>query len=91
MNQKLFSFIFVGLIIIFLAIFCFKTIQIMDKSMKDKMLLNCAEVYLTDMKNYNDYQHLCTNDNCTTYFVNRINQSIAGFNRCFEIYRNETK
>ena len=58
--------------------------------MKDKMLLNCSEVYLTDMKNYNDYQHLCTNDNCTAYFVNRINQSINGFNKCFEVYRNES-
>lgn len=84
MNQKLFSFIFVGLIIIFLAIFCFKTIQIMDKTIENKYILKCAEIYLTDIKNYNDLQYLCTNDNCTAYFSIRINQSITGFNKCFE-------
>lgn len=84
MNKKLFTFIFVGLIIIFLIVFCFKTIKMMEINIENKYTLKCAEVYLTDIKNYNDLQYLCTNDNCTTYFINRINQSIVGFNKCFE-------
>lgn len=84
MKEKLFTFIFVGLIMVLLIIFCFKTIKMMEKNIENKYILKCAEVYLTDIKNYNDYLYLCHDDTCTIYFTNRINQSITGFNKCFE-------
>ena len=54
--------------------------QIFENNMK----ISCSIGSLEKINYYADMEKLCHNDNCTQYFVQRMNNSIQEIDRCLK-------
>lgn len=79
--KKIFAIIIFILIIVLMIVCMIKIGENAEAIIRG----NCAIIYLSDVSDSTDLMQLCTNEDCTSYFEKRINNSINGFNNnCFE-------
>jgi hypothetical protein len=78
MKSKLFFVIFIFLFVILMIVFYIK----MDKAIDQTANAQCIFFQLTDIIDCYDLRELCTNENCTYYFDQRINLSYEALKKC---------
>lgn len=75
--------------ILLILLLTFFMIQISSKSIEAREKLNCANYFIYELDDLNNYYKLCDNDECKEYFKTKMERYVSYVGTCLEINQSD--